>query len=213
MEKKNKGYFDVDFDVEKILVEGGMIDELFYLKDLQQRRLILATDVEQASIWDISKNIIQYNKEDMDIPVEDRKPIILYIASRGGDVDAGLELIDTIQASKTPVYTVNMGYEYSMGFLIGLAGHKRFAMQHAKFLHHDGTAIVMDSGTKVQDRMEFNKKIDEKIKDYVLSRSRLTPEEYDEKLRVEWYMFADEAKAKGFVDYIVGVDCTIDEIA
>ena len=40
----------------------------------------------------------------------------------------------------------------------------------------------------------------------------MTPEEYDSKFRVEWYMFADEAKEKGFTDYIIGVDCDIDEI-
>lgn len=48
--------------------------------------------------------------------------------------------------------------------------------------------------------------------DKLLSRSKLASEEYDSKLRVEWYMFSDEAKEKGFVDYIIGKDCDIDEI-
>ena len=60
--------------------------------------------------------------------------------------------------------------------------------------------------------MEFNKRVEERIKQYILSRSSLTSEEYDSKLRVEWYLFAEEAKDKGFVDYIIGEDCDIDDI-
>lgn len=90
---------------------------------------------------------------------------------------------DVIMNSKTPVYTINLGYQYSMGFLIGLAGHKRYAMPNAKFLLHDGSNFVFDSGAKAQDRMEFNKKMESRIKDYILSRSKLTTEEYDSKYR------------------------------
>lgn len=130
----------------------------------------------------------------------------------GGDVDAGFELIDAILASKTPVYTINLGYQYSMGFLIGLAGHKRYATQNAKFLMHDGSNLIWNSGTKAQDQMEFQKRVEQRIKQYVIAHSNVTSEEYDSKLRVEWYLFADEAKEKGFCDHILGVDCELDEI-
>lgn len=95
---------------------------------------------------------------------------------------------------------------------MGFAGHKRFATPSAKFLMHDGSNMVWDSGSKVQDRMDFQRRLDERIKKYVLDRSRVTEEEYDSKVRVEWYLFADEAKEKGFCDFIIGEDCDIDEI-
>ena len=41
---------------------------------------------------------------------------------------------------------------------------------------------------------------------------KMGSEEYDSKLRVEWYLFADEAKEKGFCDHILGVDCELDDI-
>ena len=141
-----------------------------------------------------------------------RVPILLYVVSNGGEVDSGFELIDVIQSSKTPVYTINLGYQYSMGFLIGLAGHKRFATKNAKYLMHDGSNFVYNSGAKAQDQMEFNRKVEERVKQYILSRSNVTSSEYDSKLRVEWYLFADEAKEKGFVDYIIGEDCDIDSV-
>lgn len=212
MGTNRKGYYDYEVEIEKALLESGMVEEIFYLNDLKQRKLFLNVDVEQLSVADIVKHIMQYNKEDKGIDPKDRQPILLYVTSNGGEVDSGFELIDIIQNSKTPVYTINLGYQYSMGFLIGLAGHKRFATQNAKFLMHDVSNFVYNSGAKAQDQMEFQRKVEERVKQYILSRSKLTSEEYDSKLRVEWYLFASEAKDKGFVDYIIGEDCDIDEV-
>ena len=208
----NKGFSDVEIDVDRLLIESGLIDEYFYISDVRDRKLYFNQDVSSDTVYGIVRNIFQYNADDKGIPVEERKPIILYLTSNGGDVDAGFELISVIKASKTPVYTVNLGYQYSMGFLIGLAGHKRFAVKTAKFLMHDGSSFAWDSSAKLQDRMEFQKKVDERIKDYVIENSSITSKEYDKKFRVEWYMFADEAKEKGVTDYIIGEDCDIDEI-
>lgn len=212
MQSKEKGYYDIDIDIDEALVKMGMVDDIFYLRDLKQRKLFLTANIDQFSIGDITKHIMQHNAEDKGIPTDERKPILLYVASNGGDVDAGFELIDTILASKTPVYTINLGYQYSMGFLIGLAGHKRYAAQNAKFLMHDGSNLIWNSGAKAQDQMEFQKRVEQRIKQYVIARSNVTSEEYDSKLRVEWYLFADEAKEKGFCDHILGVDCELDEI-
>ncbi len=212
METKNKGYYDIEIDFDKALTDGGMVDEIFYLKDLKQRKLFLNSEIDQFSIADVAKHIMQYNREDFGIEPADRKPVLLYVVSNGGEVDSGFELIDVIQSSKTPIYTINLGYQYSMGFLIGLAGHKRFATRNAKYLMHDGSNFVYNSGAKAQDQMEFNRKVEERVKQYIISRSNLTSDEYDSKLRVEWYLFADEAKEKGFVDYIIGVDCDIDTV-
>lgn len=212
MEKRRNSYYDFEFDIDSALIENRMIDDYFWLQDLRQRKLFLNGDIDQFSVHDIVKHILQINREDAGISPELRKPILLYVTSNGGDVAAGFEVIDAVMMSKTPVYTINLGFQYSMGFLIGLAGHKRFATKSAKYLMHDGQHFVYDSSAKAQDRMEFNKVVEARTKAYILSRSKLTPEEYDSKLRVEWFLFADEAKEKGFVDYIIGEDCDLDEV-
>lgn len=205
-------YFDVDLDIEKLI--GSDLNSIFYLKDLKQRKLFLESDIEQCTVSDIVKNILQYNREDENegVTVEERRPILLYVASNGGDVDAGFELIDAIRVSKTPVYTINLGYQYSMGFLIGIAGHKRFAMPNAKFLMHDGSSFVYDSSSKVKDRIKFEEQVEARTKAFILSRTKITDEVYDSKLRTEWYMLADEAKENGVTDYIIGEDCEIGEV-
>lgn len=216
MSNTASGYYGFPFNPNDILndtlIQNGMVDELFYLKDLQQRKLFLNTEIDQSSVFDIVRHILQINREDAGIEVADRKPILLYIVSTGGEFDAGFELIDVITNSKTPVYTISLANQYSMGLYIALAGHKRFAMPNSKFLLHDGDKYIYNSGAKVQDVFSFQKCVEERLRDYVILHSKITREEYDSKLRVEWYMFADEAKTKGFIDYIVGVDCDIDAI-
>ena len=118
-----------------------MLEDIFYLKDLKQRKLFISDDISQETIGDAVRHIMQINREDADIPVDERLPILLYVTSNGGDVDSGFELVDAIMLSKTPVYTINLGSQYSMGFLIGLAGHKRFATKNAKFLFQAITTI------------------------------------------------------------------------
>lgn len=208
---KTKGYYDIIIDISDLL-ENATVEEAFFLQDLQQRKLFLEAEVSVDNVFHIVKNIMQYNAEDKDIPVEERRPILLYIASPGGSVDAGYQVIDVIKNSITPVYTINIGYWYSMGFLIGISGHKRFALPNSKLLLHDGSNFVYDSGAKVQDRLEFSKREEERTKKFVLENTNISEEEYDNNYRVEWYMFADEAKEKGCIDYIIGVDCSMDEV-
>lgn len=210
--RDSNNYYDIEIEFEEALLKNGMVEDVFYLRDLKQRKLFISTNICQETVDDAIRHIMQINREDMGIAIKDRKPIILYVTSNGGDVDAGFALVDVILSSETPVYVINQGYQYSMGFLIGLAGHKRFAMPHSKFLMHDGSQFIYNSGAKAQDQMEFNKKQEERIKQYVLSRTKITSEMYDSQMRKEWYMFADEAKALGVTDCIIGEDCTINDI-
>lgn len=211
MNQTKRGYYDIDTNVEGVPATWN-VEELFYLQDLQQRKMYLTENIYQEHVDDLIRHILQINREDAGIPVEERRPILLYCSSCGGSVDVGFELIDIIQNSITPVYTINLGYQYSMGLLIGIAGHKRFATSNAKFLLHDGSSFLWDSGAKIQDQAEFQKKLNIRIKQYVLDRTNISSKTYDKNFRKEWYMFADEAKELGLTDYIVGVDCSIEEI-
>lgn len=179
---------------------------------LRARRLYLNDEIDDCTVEPIVRAILQYNEEDKGLQVKDRKPIILYCTSNGGSVTDGFSVINIIETSKTPVYTVNLAYQYSMGFLIGLVGHKRYAMPDATFLMHDGTNVVWDSAAKCKDQLEFQEKMAQRIKRLVLSHSNITEKQYDENYRKEWYTYPEEAKALGFTDYIIGEDCDIDEI-
>ena len=196
--------------IKQVLNYG--LEDKFQLEDLKQRKLYINFEIDENLLNDITYHILRFNTEDKGLEISERKPILLYCVSNGGSVNDGFGLIDVILNSKTPVYTINLSYNYSMGLLIFLSGSKRFATQNATFLLHDGQNFMYNSSAKLKDAMKFEEQREQKIKEYVLSRSKLTSEEYDKNYRVEMYLYSSEAKEKGFVDLIVGEDCTIDEI-
>ncbi|MBQ1344595.1 ATP-dependent Clp protease proteolytic subunit [Candidatus Saccharibacteria bacterium] len=202
------------YDVDELCEYNFDLEEIINLRNLQQRKLFL-NDCNESGGYDdfdieqICANILQYNRDDADcnLSPEERAPILLYINSHGGPEISGFKLIDIIELSETPVYTINTGTWYSMALLIGIAGHKRFATSRSTFLLHDGINGYMDSQSKAEDYADFIKKFNSLVvKEYVMGNSAITSEEYEENRRVEWYFLASEAKEKELVDAIIGVD-------
>jgi len=185
----------------------------FNIEDLENRRLYINTEIDETVLETIGYHILRYNRLDKDISANQRKPIIVYINSPGGSVVDGYGLIDLISHSTTDVYTVNLAACYSMAFFIFLAGKKRYAMPHSQFLLHEGFVGGADNLSKMRDRMEFETvELEEENKKYILSKTKIDEETYKKKFRCEWYMLPQKAKEIGVADYIIGEDCTIDEI-
>lgn len=189
------------------------LDDKDEIIDRENRHLYLNDTVDESIIDSLVYMILRFNREDKGKEIEDRKPIILYINSPGGNVSDGYGLIDAILTSKTPVYTVNQAMCASMGFLIYIAGQKRYCMPHAEFLMHDGSSFGWDSTAKLKDRIDFETgQLEQMTKRYIISHTKIDEATYDIKYRVEWYFLPKEAKEIGVIDYIVGEDCDIDEI-
>ena len=183
------------------------------MENYENRRIMLNYEIDNSVMDEIVYFILRFNRDDALVKVEDRKPIIIYINSPGGSVPDGFGLIDAILTSITPIYTVNIGSCMSMGFLIFLAGHKRFSMPHAEFLMHDGSNIAWDSTAKLRDRVEFETiEMESVTKEYILQRTKMTSDFYDEKYRVEFYFLPEKAKELGVTDYIISKDCGLSEI-
>ena len=189
------------------------VDDQFFLEDIENRRIFLYDDISSETIDHVVYHVLRYNRLDKDIPIDERKPIILYINSPGGSVTDGFAIIDCLLLSKTPIYTVNIATCYSMGFLIFLAGSKRFALPSSTYLCHDGGNFAYDSTAKLKDRMEFELgAMEEHTKEYVISRTNISSDLYDVNYRKEWYFYPYEAKKYGVVTDIVGIDCDINSI-
>lgn len=187
--------------------------ELAEINDIVDRKIWFTGEVDTDVINTVVYNIMRYNTLDKNIPIEDRKPIMLYLSSPGGSVYDGLSLCSAIQVSKTPVYAVCVGECCSMGLIIYLTAHKRYAMPNSIFLMHDGSAFGYDSSAKLKDRVDFDSgTLAEHIKKLIIGKTKLTKKQYEDKYRQEWYFLPEESKKYGFTDCIVGEDCEIDEI-
>ncbi len=191
------------------------LQDKYLIDDLESRRVFLNDEISAELLDNIAYHIMRYNGEDAKnkVPINKRKPILLFINTLGGEVGAGFSLVDIIIASKTPVYTINMANCMSMGFLIFLAGKKRYAFKHSTFLMHDGNVGTIDSTAKAKDRIDFETiQVEAAVKEYIISRTKITEKTYKEQYRVEWYMFSKEAKKYGVCTDIIGEDVDMSEL-
>lgn len=181
-------------------------------ENLEQRTLVLNDEINDTILENYILYIIKWNREDQDLPVDKRKPITIYINSPGGSSMDGFNLCDVIMQSKTPVRGICFALAASMGYHIYLACHDRIAWKNSIFLQHDGEVCVSNSRSKAKDTMKFFDSMEERTKQYVLERTKMTEEFYDKIYEQEYWMYADEAKELGVVDKIIGLDCMIEDI-
>lgn len=203
MEIENKAEVNYSYTYEDKLLQ----------ENLDNRRLFLNEEIDDDVISSTVFNIIRFNKLDDGIPVDERKPILLYMNTLGGSMFDAMGLVDAITTSITPVYTVNLAMCASAGFSVFIAGKKRFAMPHSTFLMHDGSMVAMDSTAKTKDLVDFLcGEYENQVMQHVLDHTKIESDYYEEKYRKEWWILPHEAKERGIVDYIIGEDCDISEI-
>lgn len=62
--------------------------------------------------------------------------LVVKIATMGGECSYGFSLYNFLRTLPVPVHTHNLGTVESMGNIVFLAGQRRTACQHSKFLFH-----------------------------------------------------------------------------
>lgn len=177
-------------------------DLLYYYNMMNERHLFVNFDIDESFIVN-SYDIIRWNKEDKDIPIEERKPIKIFINSDGGCLNTILHVIDTIKLSKTPIITIGMGKAYSAGGLLLMAGHKRYIFKDTTFLLHDGSSGLFGSVAKLADGFHFQQKLEERVKEYVLEHTKIDSDLYDKNYRRDWFMLSDEIIEYSIADKII----------
>lgn len=59
------------------------------------------------------------------------------------------------------------------------------------------------NSTSVRDTFNFHQDYEKKIKEYTLTHSKISEDEYDKMDRYEWYMTSEIMLEKGLVDEII----------
>lgn len=178
--------------------------DMHLLEDfIPERKLFFTEDVYNASVLEIVRAIMKFNIEDKDIAVENRKPIYLYIQSLGGELTSMWTLLDMMNMSKTPIYTINMGVAASAASLIFMTGHKRFMFQSATVLIHEGSAQLQGDAIKVMDQSASYKKAIQQMKDYILEKTSIPKAQLMKKRANDWELDAQFCLENKVCDVIV----------
>lgn len=203
--KSTKGENEVEILLDDV---SGILDThlpdpqmLEYYRRLNRREIVW-NDVIDESTLDIALYIEKWNVEDKGVLPCDRTPIRILINSDGGCLNSVMHIADIIALSKTPVITIGMGKVYSAGGLLLMAGHKRIIFPSTSCLIHDGYSGSYGTVGKQIDNLKFTERQEALVKNYILSRTKIPSDLYDENYRRDWYMFSDEMIQYGVADEI-----------
>lgn len=175
-------------------------EELTYWKARENRTFYIDYEIgeedalgnEDYGLIELGKIIIQMNIEEITIDKKDLKPIYLYVHSYGGSLAQANFFCDLCLASRIPIITIGMGICMSAGFLIFLAGQKRFAFKHSQMLAHEGSAAFQGTASEIEQAQKNYKKQIEGMKKYILERTEIPESVFNRNKNKDWYLTVEE---------------------
>ena len=179
-------------------------EQYTYWKARENRTFYVDYEIDECyELVELGKIIIQMNMEEKDIPKEELKPIYLYIHSYGGDLEQAFFFSDLCMSSRIPIITISMGVAMSAGFLIFLAGHKRYAFPHSQLLVHSGSAGFQGTAEQIEEAQKNYKKQLGEMKSYILSRTKIDEKVFNKNKAKDWYLTAEELEKYSVIDEFI----------
>ena len=170
-----------------------------YSRLLMDRIIFLGTEVDD----DVANIIIaQLLFLDADNP---EKEIHLYINSPGGSVSAGLAIYDTMNAVKSPVSTICMGFAASIACFLLSGGEKgkRSALPHARIMMHQPSGGAQGTAADIEVQAREILYLRGRINELMARHTGQPVERIERDFDRDYYMSAPEAKTYGIIDHIV----------
>lgn len=178
-------------------------------EDNKNREFLLNKNVSADSVESIVKGIFEINRYDEKQELENkdyvRKPIKITIDSYGGSIYCGLLLVNAIENSDTPIHTYCYSKAMSMGFMIFVVGHKRFASPNATLMYHDAGTSLGDTLEGIEQGLEQLKKVVKRMDGMITAYTNIPQTKLDKikKMKQNWYVFGDDAVELGMVDELL----------
>ena len=175
-------------------------------KKILRRQKNLKRKIDEVKKLDDTKDKSGTDSEDYEEQFEikvEPKPINLYITSNGGLVYQVFGAIDTIRGMKVPVHTICKGFVASAGTLLSLSGGKRYITESSYMLIHELRSGHWGKFTHLSESLDNSKQLMEHIKNWYLSKTKMTAEELEEQLKKDVSWNAQMCLEKGLVDEII----------
>lgn len=173
-----------------------------YYKGLKNRKIIINGEIDDRLLEDAILPFLNMDNDGTE------KPIEIILDTIGGEIYGGFNLIDQIENAKSPVTIHIMSMAASMGLLIAMAGKnnpnvKTICHPFSVGLLHSGSQYMEGTAHAVKDTFDFSQHYEEKIKNYILTHTKIDKDLYEKVERKEYWMDADEMLRLGIVDQIV----------
>ena len=170
-----------------------------YSRLLNDRIVFLGEPVTRDSANLVIAQLLHLESQDPD------KDISLYIDSPGGDVYAGLGILDTMNFIKPDVSTICVGMAASMGAVLLAAGAKgkRLALPNAMVMIHQPSSGVQGQQTDIQIVADETKWIRQHLNELLSDYTGQPIEKVNVDTERDNYLRAQQACDYGLVDRVI----------
>ena len=170
-----------------------------YSRLLNDRIVFLGEPVTRDSANLVIAQLLHLESQDPD------KDISLYIDSPGGDVYAGLGILDTMNFIKPDVSTICVGMAASMGAVLLAAGAKgkRLALPNSMVMIHQPSSGVQGQQTDIQIIADETKWIRQHLNELLSDYTAQPIETINVDTERDNYLRAQEACDYGLVDRVI----------
>lgn len=170
-----------------------------YSRLLNDRIVFLGEPVTRDSANLVIAQLLHLESQDPD------KDISLYIDSPGGDVYAGLGILDTMNFIKPDVSTICVGMAASMGAVLLAAGAKgkRLALPNSMVMIHQPSSGVQGQQTDIQIIADETKWIRQHLNELLSDYTGQPIEKVNVDTERDNYLRAHEACDYGLVDRVI----------
>src|SRR6202171_3738621 len=167
---------------------------------LKNRIVFLGTPIEDTFANLIVAQLLYLAQEDPD------RDIQMYINSPGGQVDAGLAIYDTMHLIQPQVATTCVGMAASMGavLLAGGAKGKRSSLPNSRILIHQASAGFQGTAADIEVQAREIIRMNARLQEMMAADTGQSVERIGLDINRDYWMSAQEARAYGVVDMIVG---------
>jgi len=185
-----------------MLEQVGGYEEYQFIKGLETRDIYFNDGVDLNIVNRIVHNIFRWNKEDdkAGLTGDQRPEITLHLTSQGGCTVSMYSLINAIESSKTKVVGRGYAIAASAGAYLLMSCHERYIQKDATVLLHAGGLSVQGEANAAKQTMKHYGEYDKRLKELVLSKTKITPQLYSRRAKDEWYMHGDECVELGIAD-------------
>lgn len=170
-----------------------------YSRLLNDRIVFLGEPVTRDSANLVIAQLLHLESQDPE------KDISLYIDSPGGDVYAGLGILDTMNFIKPDVSTICVGMAASMGAVLLAAGAKgkRLALPNSMVMIHQPSSGVQGQQTDIQIVADETKWIRQHLNELLSDYTGQPIEKVNVDTERDNYLRAQEACDYGLVDRVI----------
>ena len=170
-----------------------------YSRLLNDRIVFLGEEITRDSANLVIAQLLHLDSQDPD------KDISLYIDSPGGEVYAGLGILDTMNFIKPDVSTICVGMAASMASVLLAAGTKgkRLALPNSMILIHQPSSGAQGQQTDIQIAADETRWIRNHMNELLSEYTGQTTEKINADTERDNYMRAQEALEYGLIDRVV----------